>query len=87
MLAQVPVAEPDDAGTRYLLGRAWLAAEPADRPPGPSAAGAVSVLRGTSTGDPVPVTVWTQNSPGIKGAAEEGDSFGWSIGGGAGRIA
>ena len=66
---------------------AWLAADPADRPPGPSAAGAVSVLRGTSTGDPGPVTVWTQNSPGIKGAAEEGDSFGWSIGGGAGRIA
>ncbi|MCB9548830.1 MAG: hypothetical protein H6706_23745 [Myxococcales bacterium] len=28
LLAQVAVAEPEDASTRYLLGRAWLAAEP-----------------------------------------------------------
>ena len=66
---------------------AWLAAAPAERPPGPRAAGAVAVLRGTPTGDPGPVTLWSQDSPGIKGAAEYGDGFGWSLGGGGGRIA
>jgi hypothetical protein len=33
------------------------------------------------------MSVWTQDSPGIKGAAEYGDGFGWSIGGGGGAIA
>ncbi len=65
---------------------AWLAATTVTRPPEPAAAGAVTVLRGTATGDPGPATVWTQDSPGIKGAAEYGDSFGWSIGGGGRRL-
>ncbi len=69
-------------------GHAWLAVNTVLRPPEPAAAGAVTVLRGTATGDPGPVTVWSQDSPGIKGAAEEGDSFGYSIGGGGGgRVA
>ena len=38
--------------------------------------GLVGVLRGTPAGTAGPVTVWTQDSPGIKGKAESGDSFG-----------
>ena len=65
---------------------AWLAATTVTRPPEQAPGGSVTVLRGTATGDPGPATVWTQDSPGIKGAAEYGDSFGWSIGGGGRRL-
>jgi hypothetical protein len=68
-------------------GHAWLAVTTVVRPPGPEGAGAVTVLRGTPTGDPSSMTVWTQDSPGIKDAAESGDGFGWCIGGGGGAIA
>ena len=43
-------------------------------------AGQVSVLRGTLAGQPGPMTVWHQDSPGIKGAAERQDSFGFVLG-------
>ena len=56
-------------------GHAWLVVRLPDE------AEAVAVLRGTSTGDAGPVTVWSQDSPGIKGATEPGDGFGAAIGG------
>ncbi len=40
------------------------------------AAGAVGVLRGTRAGAPGPVAVWHQDSPGIKGGAEDRDWLG-----------
>jgi hypothetical protein len=40
------------------------------------AAGAVGVLQGTAAGTRGPVTVWHQDSPGIKGGAETGDELG-----------
>lgn len=40
------------------------------------AAGAVGVLQGTAAGAPGPVAWWHQDSPGVKGGAEEGDWFG-----------
>jgi hypothetical protein len=36
----------------------------------------VSVLQGSEAGQSGPFTVWHQDSPGIKGAAERNDSFG-----------
>jgi hypothetical protein len=39
-------------------------------------AGAVGVLQGTAAGTAGPVTLWHQDSPGIKGGAEAGDLFG-----------
>ena len=44
-------------------------------------AGSVTVRQGTGSGDPGPATVWSQDSPGIKDVAEEGDYFGLSLGG------
>ena len=61
---------------------AWLAASHYVPPPGmPAGAGAVSVMRGLSNTEPGPATVWSQDSPGIKDAAEVGDGFGMGIGG------
>ena len=42
----------------------------------PRNAGVVGMLQGTATGNAGPVTLWHQNSPGIKGKAEAGDLFG-----------
>ena len=42
--------------------------------------GSVSVLRGTSAGTPGRVTIWSQDSPGIRDAAERGDGFGYPMG-------
>jgi hypothetical protein len=42
---------------------------------------AVAVLRGTTSGVAGPIVMWSQDSPGIKGAAEPGDGFGYRIGG------
>jgi len=44
-------------------------------------AGSVTVRQGTDSGDPGPATVWSQDSPGVKDVAEEGDYFGLSLGG------
>ncbi len=41
----------------------------------PRNAGVVGVLQGTATGNAGPVTLWHQDSPGIKGKAEAGDLF------------
>jgi hypothetical protein len=61
---------------------AWLAASHYVPPPGMLAgAGAVSVMRARSNTEPGPATVWSQDSPGIKGGAERGDGFGEGIGG------
>ncbi len=43
--------------------------------------GSVTVLHGTSAGTPGPATVWHQDSPGIKGAAQANDYFGTTVGG------
>ncbi len=42
----------------------------------PRNAGVVGVLQGTAAGTAGPVTLWHQDSPGIKGKAETGDLFG-----------
>ncbi len=71
-------------------GHAWLAVPNAGLPLYPSdreGAGVVTVLRGDASGNPDPAVVWSQDSKGVKGAAEYGDNFGWSVGGGAGHIA
>lgn len=53
---------------------------PGDSPGGRFGAGAVNVLYGSSTGlTEVGDQLWAQNSPGISGTAEDGDSFGWSL--------
>lgn len=59
---------------------AWLAAHTYLNRPEPNYAGAVTVLQGTKNGDPGPEAVWRQDSPGIRGTAERGDSFGSVIG-------
>ena len=60
---------------------AWLAVNTFFNRPEPDYAGAVTVLQGIPSGAPGPATVWSQDSPGIRGAAEPGDSFGQVIGG------
>ncbi len=45
------------------------------------AEGAVIVVRGTQGGSVGTASAWHQDSPGIKGHAETGDSFGTSVGG------
>lgn len=58
---------------------AWLVTSPAywDHPdPG----GTIAVLRGTPDGAAGPVTMWSQDSPGIKGKSESGDGFGYDSG-------
>ena len=45
----------------------------------PRNAGVVGMLQGTAAGNAGPVTLWHQNSPGIKGKAEAGDLF-WTLG-------
>ena len=47
---------------------------------GPNGGGAVGVLQGTAAGTAGPVTLWHQDSPGIKGSAEAGDLFGSVLG-------
>jgi hypothetical protein len=47
----------------------------------PRNAGVVGVLQGTAAGSAGPVTLWHQDSPGIKGAAEAGDLFGGDLSG------
>jgi hypothetical protein len=59
---------------------AWLAAHTYLNRPEPNYAGAVTVLQGTKNGDPGPEAVWSQDSPGIRGTAERGGSFGSVIG-------
>ncbi len=44
-------------------------------------AGAVTVLRATPSGAPGSYAVWHRDSPGIKGVAKAGESFGWTVGG------
>ena len=78
---EVPSAEYADIAILPFSGgvHAWLAVthfpEESYNP------GSVSVLRGTAAGTPGPVTVWSQDSPGIRDAAERGDGFGYPIGG------
>lgn len=57
----------------------WLVVENPSESAAPG--GAVSVLRGSADGAPGPTTVWSQDSPGIKGGSEYGDGFGTVIGG------
>ena len=45
------------------------------------AAGKVSVLQGTRSGKPAPITVWHQDSRGIKGATQRDDHFGYAVAG------
>jgi broad specificity phosphatase PhoE len=79
-IAKWPV-QGDDGGLAVLpfsggshawlaVGRTWDSAGAEVR------AGSVTVLQGTAAGAAGPVTVWTQDSPGIKGKAEGGDLFG-----------
>jgi hypothetical protein len=77
----VPAAEYSDLAVLRLSGgtHAWVAAT--REPQASNYAGAVTVVRGTPAGTPGPATVWSQDSPGIKGASEPGDGFGWVIGG------
>jgi hypothetical protein len=58
----------------------WLVVEssPRDLPYG---SGSVAVLQGTAVGEAGPVTLWNQDSAGIKGKVEPGDHFGSVIGG------
>jgi hypothetical protein len=42
----------------------------------PAGSGMVGVLQGKADGTAGPVTLWNQDTPGIKGGAEEGDYFG-----------
>ena len=78
---EVPSAEYADIAILPFSGgsHAWLAVthfpEVSYNP------GSVSVLRGTAAGMPGPVTVWSQDSPGIRNRAERGDAFGAVIGG------
>ena len=44
-------------------------------------AGTVTVLQGNPDGTAGPATVWSQDSPGIKGTAERPDMFGFAVGG------
>ncbi len=69
-----------DVAVLQLSGgdHAWLAVS---KPDASQYAGAVTVLQGTRAGTPGPVTVWSQDSPGIRGAAERRDLFGSVIGG------
>ena len=61
----------------------WLVVgDVGDQPGSPArGGGTVTVLQGTPTGSPGPATVWSQDSRGIKGAAEAGDFFGRTVGG------
>ena len=77
----VPAAEYSDLAVLTLSGgsHAWVAAT--REPEASNYAGAVTVVRGTPAGTPGPATVWSQDSPGIKGASEPYDGFGNVIGG------
>ena len=58
----------------------WLAVESEPREQ-TYASGSVALLQGTAVGDPGPVTLWDQDTPGIKGKVAPGDQFGSVIGG------
>jgi hypothetical protein len=81
-LAGATTSWPVDAGAYAQVAalrlsggtHAWLVVERASESTG--FAGAVTVLRGTPAGMAGPATVWSQDSPGIKDAAEPGDMFG-----------
>jgi hypothetical protein len=77
----VPASEYTDLAVLPLSGgsHGWVAAT--REPEVSNYAGAVTVVRGTPAGTPGPVTVWSQDSPGIKGASEPYDSFGRVLGG------
>ncbi len=77
-----PRAEYADLQVLPLSGgsHAWLLATHSHAPDS-AYTGAVTVLQGTPDGNPGPVTVWSQDSPGIKGAAEPHDGFGTTIAG------
>jgi hypothetical protein len=78
----IPTSEYTDLQALPVRGGAhmWLVASHFSST-GPEGAGAVTVLRGNPDGSAGPVSVWSQDSPGIKGAAERGDGFGTVIGG------
>ena len=61
-------------------GQEWLAMTSGDSAL-PYDAGAVAVVQGTANGDVGAVTLWSQDSRGIRGRAERYDEFGFSIGG------
>ena len=65
---------------RALSGgsHAWLVTSPYYWNDDPG--GAVAVLRGSPDGAAGPVTMWSQDSPGIKGKAEPWDGFGYDSG-------
>ncbi len=77
-----PRAEYADLQVLPLSGgsHAWLVATHSHAPDS-AYTGAVTVLQGTADGNPGPVTMWSQDSPGIKGAAEPHDGFGVIIAG------
>jgi FG-GAP repeat/FG-GAP-like repeat len=83
----IPTSEYTDLQALSLSGGAhmWLVTSNSSSS-GPEGAGAVTVLRGNPDGSAGPVTVWSQDSPGIKGAAEAGDGFGTVIGGCCGAM-
>ncbi len=65
-------ALPLSGGTRDWLVVGAFNAQVGSEP----SAGAVGVLQGTPAGTAGPVIVWSQDTPGIKGSAEQGDHFG-----------
>ena len=58
----------------------WLVVGDPSAVVGDDRVGQVSALQGTKAGQSGPFTVWHQDSPGIKGAAERSDSFGFVSG-------
>ena len=80
----IPAAEYTTVAVLPLSGgsHAWVVATniPRRTPEPMDYTGAVTVLRGEPDGTAGPFTVWSQDSPGIKGAAEPWDSFGVTIG-------
>jgi hypothetical protein len=71
---------PQDVGVLPLSGGSheWLIAGPMGGDG--RLEGAVAVLQGRISGKQGPVTTWSQDSPGIKGAGEGGDLFGAAVG-------
>ena len=70
---------PGEVRVSALSGgsHAWLIVSENHAPVGSlSTAGAVGVQQGTAAGTAGPVTLWHQDSPGIKGKAEMYDRFG-----------
>lgn len=74
--SQISLASSFTLGAQPLSGgtHEWLVV--GAQAGGPNGGGVVGVLQGTAAGTPGPVTLWHQDSPGIKGGAEAGDLFG-----------